>query len=245
MKIGTFIIDDIANDIYLENGIYYECIDNEKKEINKLDIAERVAMVWSSTYDTTEKYNDEYISTKQIPIYDWITLLLYGYGKNKEESLDNVNKIYNDFISFYDIFEKNEERNKNIFMKNIHKFAYFNNEIHFFEDNIKDFRALVIDCGIPNDARADEPIFGYVENNELVIFKWYFFKKEKEFFTNFWKENHKKIAQYYNLKNYKLYIGINEINDFGLDKNKCIDEKYMYCDYKYYQPKEFIGNFET
>ncbi len=207
MKIANIIVADNVYIVYEKEGIYYmKDTSNENKEIKttKLHIASLIGTALRSSKIFVEKRGKKYIAKKYIIVYDSIEIELFYYSDEKNKVIRKLEELYNMLIDLNDKYEANQERNMRKFMGKIHKFAYFDAQVHYFEDNTKDFRELVVEAGIPNDARADFPIFGYANGNQLVIFKNMFFKGDKQEFLEFIDKNKMNIAKHYGLKSFKL-----------------------------------------
>ena len=263
MLIGKHIIDGIELLWYEKDDKYHQLEDNKKIELSKVYLSEQIANYWSfdSIHNTTKKQEDNtYLTTKFIPIYDWIFIELYGYGKTKEESIFDVENRFKIFIDYNEKLEENINRNKRIFMGKIKKFGYLpkkrdefdihcetflDSEIIYFDDCELDFRELAIKNGVPSDARADGPIFGYVNENNLVFFKFGFINKQKEFFLKFIEENHKNIAKHYGLTKYTLYKQVIPYYNREVDNNDVLLENMIDKDFDYYVPALKIGDFTT
>lgn len=264
MKIGTYIVDNEEMDYFEENGSYYYINkNNEKIPQTKLNIAYIITSEWSlnSIHNSSHEVNDKWVSEKNIIIYDWIEFILYGYGDTKQDSIKDLEDRYHDFIEYNHKYRLNVKRNKEKFMSSIHKFAYIpkdrniseldtkgeipEGEFIFFEDSEKDFRELIVEQGVPEDARADEPILGYVSKNELVFFKPYFLEGAREKFDKFVEENHAIVAHHYNLAIYKLYKGIKKYSDIYVDEHNNIREELLNTDFMYCTPLNFIGSYMT
>jgi hypothetical protein len=250
MLIGTYFIEDEKYDIICENNKYYSINTNLsfKKEMSKLDVAQIVSSYWS--FDLINNYVDEknqdknFKVIKDIPIYDWISLELYGYGKNKEEATKEVETLFDDFIHYYKKFEINKIRNLENFMKKVTKFAYFPkdrkssfdfNDLELIIDSKKtltSFRDFAINNGIPNDARADEPIFGYVDGNNIVFSKFFFLKGQKEKYIDFIKHHYEDIAKSFHLKDYNVFLNVKCV----CSETNGLDDSYIYKDFDYYRP---------
>lgn len=241
-KIIELIVDDEVFEYFNDNNKYFEKKENEYIPISKLHLAFNLGTMWSESTNhiEVEEENGLFEASYIVPIYDWIVLILKAFNTNKDLAIKEVKELYNDLYNYNEIYEKNVERNKRNFMSRIKKFAYFNDEIHYFEDSSKDFRELVVECGIPNDARADEPIFGYLDGNNLVIYKEFFMKGEKEFFFNFVNEKNKEIAKYFGLKEYNLYLGKRRHEEIFVDENDNLLEELLTMDFDYYTPIKFV-----
>lgn len=222
MMTGTLDSEENDSFFYEENGKYFEDKDGKKKEISKLQLSIYVSLYWSDTsiqIDVEEKENHFY-ATMFIPIYDEIFMELYADGDSKEKAKKNVKNIFDDFLNYHKKYESNIRRNEIRQLKNMKRFIFLpretkelydnilEREVIYVEDNDLDFRDMAISLGVPNDARADEPVFGYVEENKLVFFKPFFFKGEKELFSQLVDKYKKEIAEHYQLKDYDLYLGM-------------------------------------
>ena len=255
MKIATLSVDTNTYDIFLKDGNYVSvnCLNNEENNITKATIAHfYVGNAWDedSIIDTIEEENGEYIATKFIPIYDFIDISLYGYGKTQSEAKDDLTDRYKDFILYDENINFNIERNRQNHMKKVHRFAiipvdrqksifdknyYENMELIFFKDSLSETRQLLIDSGIPDDGRADDGITGYVENNKIVFTRNGFIKDEYSKYIEAIKEYLDKIKKHYNLKKPELYFRARDYMDIFY-KNGFLDESIVDSDFDYYYP---------
>lgn len=242
IKIAELEYDGEIIEYFLDNGKYFEKNKDEYIPATKLYLATRVGCEWDKECNeiVTEEQESGFKATYFIPIYDWIIFYLYATGNTKEEAVENVKKLYNDLEEYNKKYEENEERNKKRFMSKIHKFAFFDNTIHYFEDSEKDFRELVVECGIPNDARADEPIFGYIDGGKLVFFKHFFKKGEQKVFENFIECYKEKIIKHYGLKHCDIYIGVRWHLDQYKDTNGYPIDELVSMDFEYYTPIKYL-----
>lgn len=240
-KIAELIDDTEIIEYFSDSKDYFQEYNNKRIKINKLYLASILGTMWNeeSNYIETEEINNMFVAKYIIPIYDWITLILLSNEDTKERAENEVKKLYTDLYEYNKIYEENVNRNKDIFMSKIHKFAYFNNEIHYFEDSNKSFRELVIEAGVPSDARADEPIFGYVDENNLIIYKEFFLKGEREKFKDFVEKYKEEIAEHYQLETCNLYIGKKRHEDIYVDENDILLEELISMDFKYYTPIKY------
>ena len=241
-KIMELIVDDEVFEYFNEDDKYFEKKDDKYIPISKLHLAFNLGTMWNEDCNHIEvnEENGIFEASYIVPIYDWIVLILKAFNEDENLAINEVKELYNDLYKYNEIYEKNVERNKRNFMARINKFAYFNDEIHYFEDSAKDFREIVVECGIPNDARADEPIFGYVDENKIVIYKEFFMKGEKDIFFNFVEENSKEIAKHFNLKEYELYLGKRRHEEIFIDENGNLIEDLLTMDFDYYTPIKFV-----
>lgn len=242
--IGRQFIEEDTINYYKRENKFYEVIDGEETEISELHFSSIVANYWDIDLvenKTSEKLSDgSYKTTKIIPIYDGIEFELYGYGSTGEESLMDVDIQFINYCELYERYLSNLSRNENEFMKSIHKFAFLpkerkhteihNKEFHdlefvAFEDNYLNFRKNAIENGIPKDARADEPIFGYIKDNQLVFFKFFFIKGQFENYIKYIKDNYKKVQDYYKLEKCEVYVSILDYTNPKRDILK--DGRYM------------------
>lgn len=242
IKIAELDYDGEIIEYFLDKNKYFQKKDDEYIPATKLYLASRIGCEWDKECNEiiVEQKDNLYEAVYIIPIYDWITFYLFANGITKEEAKLNVEKIYNDLEEYNNLYEKNEERNEKRFMSKIHKFAFFNQTIHYFEDSEKDFRKLVVECGIPDDARADEPIFGYVDGEKLVFFKHFFAKGEKEIFENFIDCYKEKIIKHYGLKHCDIYIGVKWHLDRYKDENEYPIDDLVFMDFEYYTPIKYL-----
>ncbi len=260
MKIGTIFLDGDEFDWYFDNGRYYQIEQSTLKEtpLTKAYIAQTVGNMWDENCnkDNTLENKDNFETVRFIPIYDGIFVQLYGYGSTKEESIEKVKALYDELLEYNDKIEENIQRNLENQMLRVHRFAilpedriistidkdedyYENMEIIFFEDGKEDFRELVINEGIPDDARADEPITGYVEENKIVFTRWGFIKGEFERYLSAINKYEDKIVSHYNLKEeYEVYLGASRYYDIlNYDENGNQPEDIIDSDFDYYYPK--------
>lgn len=247
-------IDDCISKIYEDNEKYFELNRTKEIEITKLQVTEKITNYWSldsvKNLKSKKLKDGTFKTIKVIPIYDWISVELFGYGKTEKESINDVDNKFKYFCDYHDKYEQNMNRNKKNFMQKIKKFGFLPKqrdfmdvhiktfehlELVYFKDNDLDFRENAILNGVPSDARADDPIFGYVYENKLIFFKSYFIKGQKENFEIFIKEHYKEIANHYNLKNYTLYEGVISPYYYFVDKNNCLLDSLTTDDYEYYK----------
>lgn len=242
VKIAELEVDREVIEYYFDGKNYFQKSDDKFIPATKLYLATRIGCEWDKECNDIiiEKKDDVYEAIYIIPIYDWITFFLFANGDTEESAKENVEKIYNDLEKLNTCYEENEERNKKRFMSKIHKFAFFNETIHYFEDSEKDFRELVVECGIPNDARADEPIFGYIDGSKLVFFKHFFKKGEKEIFENFIDCYREKILKHYNIEYADIYIGVYNHEDIYKDEHEYLLEELVSTDFEYYTPIKYL-----
>lgn len=220
----TGTLDTEANDrfFYEENSKYFEDKDGEMKEISKLQLALYISLYWSDTsiqVDAEEK-DGKYLATMFIPIYDEIFMELYEEGNSKNEAKKNVRKLFDEFLDYYEKYEENIRKNEVRQLQNMKCFLFLpkdrtdfdgsllDSELIYADDNTLDFRDLAISLGVPKDARADQPVFGYVENNKLVFFKTFFMQGQKDEFKQLIDSYEKEIANHYNLTDYEVYTGM-------------------------------------
>lgn len=219
--IGTLDSEEYDRFIYEENEKYFEDKDGIKKEISKLQLALYFSLYWSDTsiqIESEEKEN-KFLATMFIPIYDEIFMELYEEGNSKEEAENKVKQLFDNFLNYYEKYEENVRRNEIRQLQNMNCFIFLPKdrtnldvslleyELIYAENNILDFRDLAISLGVPKDARADQPVFGYVEENKLVFFKEYYMNGEKEEFQQLVKKYEKEVAEHFGLKKYDLYLG--------------------------------------
>lgn len=250
---GSMLHEEQLNRYYEHNGEYFIDIDDQVFPTTKLDIAETVSLYWNldcNNFDT-EKIKNGYRASIFIPIYDDIYITLYGFDKTEEIARKNVQNMFDDFIALYKQYEQNSKRNQISQYKNMKRFAYIpknreadfsdsiigNGEWVFFNDNTKSFRELAINTGIPNDARADLPIFGYVENNMLVFFKEHFIKDEKEKYLSFIKDNYVNIAKHYGLEEYEVYTNMVTLEELYRRTEKDLSDSLVTGDYLFFFPE--------
>ena len=176
IKIAELEVDKEIIEFYFDGKNYFQKKEEQYIPATKLYLATRIGCEWDKECnDIIVQKEEEYFKAIYIiPIYDWITFYLFANGKTEEKAKENVELISKDLENYNNKYEENVKRNKESFMSKVHKFAYFDNKIHYFKDSKKSFRELVVESGIPNDARADEPIFGYIHKEKLVFFKHFF-----------------------------------------------------------------------
>lgn len=252
-KCAYLLVDNDCYDYYEENEKFYIKKDEGYFEISKLFLAQKIGSAWSeeSIFLTVEENNDEFLGIIQIIIYDFITFSIFKYGKTKEEALNNINKFYRELLELNYVYEQNIERNKRKFMSKLQKFAFINKnytdfgfktiketeyDLVFFKDSNKTFRELVVEYGVPNDARADEPIFGYVFNNKLIFFKHFFRSGEQEDYIDFIIKHKDEIIKHYKLSNLEIYSSIKNFQQVFKDEEGYPIETLISDDFDYYYP---------
>ncbi len=256
MRFGTLFLEDEELDYYEEDGTYYALNKDtlEKIPLTQVQVAQTVANAWSDDCikDSFEEIKDGFEAIKFIPIYDWIFFQLYGQGKTKEEALQNVNRIYEAFCSLNDLIEENIERNRVRQALNTERFAilpidrktstldgdyYDDMELVFFDKSKDDFRTLCIREGIPSDARADEPLTGYVEDNKIIFTREMFISGEFEKYKNTIDKFEQEIVNHYNLKDYELYYSAKIYTNTQIDENGNLNDSVLNKDFDYYTPR--------
>lgn len=247
-------VDKDKNYIYEDNGSYYFQDKDKKIPLTKLQVAEMISNYWDLdlvlNVETCKLEDGTYKTTKNIPIYDWISVDLFGYGDTEFNSVINADYTFKEFCDYHNKYEENEKRNERNFMKKIKKFAFLpiqrdfsdihkldfdNVEFIAFEDNDDNFRKNIIKNGVPKDARADDPICGYVYANKLVFFKSFFLKGQKEYFDKFIMDNYEKVAKFYHLDNFELYEGVIPPYYQFVDANDNLLDTLVTDDYEYYK----------
>lgn len=249
MKTGSVCDEENDSFFYEENGKYYE---DEKgmKEISKLQLAIYVSLYWSKSSISfeTELKNEAFYATMFIPIYEDVYVELYEEGDTEEKAIENVNSRFDDFVKYSEKYEENIRRNEIKQLQNMHRFIFLPkdrkaicfdfSDLDFFyvEDNNLSFRDLAVSFGVPNDARADVPIFGYVEGNKLVFFKELFLKGQFEQYKEIINKYQREIAKYYGLDEYELYIGMQTHEEYLRKNNIPILDEYVFSDFIAYYP---------
>lgn len=261
MLFAKFYEDDKTIDIHLENESFFTINESGKKlPTTRIDVCSYIADSWTGRHEEiyVEKENDTFVATCPIIVYDWISIDLYGYGTSKEEAIKNVEDTYDRCVKYYEAFEENIEKNKKAFFSKVHKFGFLpidrnhfdvndkhlpESELVFFEDNDLDFRENAFLNGIPSDARADSPIFGYVDGKKIVFSKDYFIKNsfQREDFLKTIRDYHKIIATHYNLDDYEVYEGCIDIYRYGTDENGHLRDSLINETFEYLTP---IKKFE-
>lgn len=187
-------------DYYCENDKYF-FIDRETKEkteISEIDIAKMVANAWDTNFNSFECEKQEdctYTVTMYINLYDGIAYLLYGYGNEEKNALEDVKNSYNKYIKIYQDYVEEKKKENETLMLSVHRFAilpknrkvstldgldeyYGDVEIIYFDDGSESLKDLIIAEGIPSDARSDEAITGYVKDNEIIFTRSFFIRDE-------------------------------------------------------------------
>ncbi len=248
MMTGT--LDTEENDcfFYEKDGKYFEDKEGEMKETSKLQLALYVSLYWSDTSIQTEvkEENNHFYATMFIPIYEEIFMELYEDGDSEEEAKTKVRSLFDDFLNYYEQYEKNIRRNEIRQLKNMKRFIFLPKKRDDFQDNILereliyvedsdlDFRDMAISLGVPKDARADEPVFGYIEDNKLVFFKAFFSKGEKEKFKELVSKYEEEIAEHYHLENYDLYLGMLTHEEYMNATDKPLLDSFLTEDFTAY-----------
>lgn len=240
--IASLYIEDNCEKYYFDGHSYFVEKENSFIKISKLHLAIQIGAAWNEKDNTivTEQIDNKYKSTYNIPIYDWVDFQLFAYGITENEAEYNLLTLYNDLKEYYNKYSKNKEYNKRQFMKSVHKFAFFEHQIHYFPDSEKDFRELVVEIGVPNDARADMPIFGYIQGNNLVFFKLFFLGFEKIIFLDFINRNKKHIMNHYGLNQCNIYTNIKKCEQQYIDENKYVLDSLVDNQFDYLTPTNFL-----
>ena len=260
LKIGKIYIDTEEIEILKEFENYYthEINSNEIKETTKLSIAIYIANYWSDDCNNIDinYINNIYKATMYIPIYDWITVELYSEGTTKDIAENKVKEMFNDFIEYNNKYEENNERNLRKFMSQVAKFGVFYknrktsdlenrvfNDVEIVYDNPftnTSFREFIVENGVPDDARVDSMIYGYVKDNIIVFNKCGFLKGQKDAYYNYIENHHNEIAKHYNLpNNYEVFAFITEYED-TITKDNNYPDSLIYQNYEYYIPTKKI-----
>lgn len=254
MIFGKLYVIDQEYNVLEENGKYFEenVITKERTERTFLDLAMTVSMYWSERDVIVEANGNTYTASMCLPLYDGVEFILYGYGDTEEIAKQNVKQKFDELMSHYDVYIVNCERNEENFMMKVKKFAYFykNRE----ESSVKKvgfddmelvcedvstktpFREFAIENGVPSDARADNPIFGYVDGNTIVFYKPFYIKGQREVYLDFVKEHYNEIAKHYNIENPVVYMNALETADEMYNKEQKYTSDMLTSDYPYYTP---------
>lgn len=258
MMTGSEFNEDNDLFFYEQDGKYYEMKDGRIKEISKLQLSIFVSLYWSRSsikIEIMEKDNHFY-SKMFIPIYEDIFLELYEEGKTEKEARNKVQNMFDEFIEYNEKYEENIRRNEINQIKKMHRFVFLPLDrenmkddlsdlelIYVDDENTLDFRDLAILYGVPNDARADQPIFGYVEEGKLVFFKKYFMKEQFEKYKEIINQYKNEITEHYGLKEYDLYFGMQKHEDYLNKKELPLLDEYVTSDFIAYYPKYKQKNF--
>lgn len=249
---GSEFSDEVAR-YYEHNGEYFVEMERKIEPITKLEIANEVGMYWDKDciYTETNQTQNGYCALMNIPIYEDIYICLYNCDETEELAEKGVKEMFDDFIALNEKFEENIERNRVNQQKNMKCFAfipdnddcknpvYENWKLVYFEDGeTADFRELAVREGVPNDARADRPIFGYVEGDKLVFFKKVFFQGEFDNYIPFIKSIYKDIAEHYGLENYHVFHSMSMVEELCWSRKIDLEEDFITRDLAYYRPGE-------
>lgn len=255
-EIGVYF-DGYENHVFFENDDKYYQVneDGTKDDITKEFIAVLAGQIWDKyTIGETSVINGGYKTELFAPIYDWIDLTLYGYGKSMEESKENAIKLFDEFYAYNEKIEANIQRNLESQMQRVHKFAilpkdrklssledlttyYSDMELIFFEDGKEDLRELVVKEGIPDDAHADDVPAGYVDGKDIVFTRWGFIKDEKELYKKAIDKFIPEILKHYNITDYNIYYSCDRYTK-EMYTDVSVKKEIVDGDFDYYIPKK-------
>lgn len=255
--IADYIIDDSTYKWVEDKGKFYQIDeDNKKVLLTKVHMAQVLGTKWDTFYDVPEceKEGDTFKVIRSVPIYDWISLDLYGYGDTESMAWEDVKTLYEELDALNIRIEENIKLNKEKQMQRIHRFAllpknrtlsdfrnieeyYTDMDLVFFKDGTEDFRNLLVAEGIPNDGRASDCVTGYIDDKNVVFMKDGFVKGESEFYLKAINEKREEIVKHYNLNDPVIYMGVKRYYETLLDENNITKDIILSGSFDYYYPK--------